>query len=85
MIQLKVLILCLLVSCNLFSQTDTIKKVVLSEQVAKQVVKDLLKGDICQERLLLKEEEIKNLTEQNEVLVEIIKTKGEKEDVSRQQ
>ena len=68
-------------SCNLFSQTDTIKKVVLSEQVAKQVVKDLLKGDICQERLLLKEEEIKNLTEQNEALVEIIKTKGEKEDV----
>ena len=72
MIQLRVLILCLLVSCNLFSQTDTIKKVVLSEQVAKQVVKDLLKGDICQERLLLKEEEIKNLTEQNEALVEII-------------
>ena len=68
-------------SCNLFSQTDTIKKVVLSEQVARQVVKDLLKGDICQERLLLKEEEIKNLTEQNEALVEIIKTKGEKEDI----
>ena len=53
-------------SCNLFSQTDTIKKVVLSEQVARQVVKDLLKGDICQERLLLKEEEITNLTAQNE-------------------
>ena len=68
-------------SCNLFSQTDTIKKVVLSEQVARQVVKDLLKGDICQERLLLKEEEIKNLTEQNEALLEIIKTKGEKEDI----
>lgn len=51
MIQLRVLILCLLVSCNLFSQTDTIKKVVLSEQVAKQVVKDLLKGNICQEKL----------------------------------
>ena len=81
MIQLRVLMLCLLVSCNLFSQTDTLKKVVLSEEIARAVIKDLLKGDICQERLLLKEEEIKNLTEQNEALVEIIKTKGEKEDV----
>ena len=81
MIQLRVLILCLLVSCNLFSQTDTVKKVVLTEKVAKQVVKDLLKGDICQEKLLLKDEEIQNLIEQNETLVEIIKTKGEKEDI----
>lgn len=32
-------------------------------------------------KTLLKEEEIKNLTEQNEALVEIIKTKGEKEDI----
>lgn len=53
----------------------------LSEEVAKAVVKDLLKGDICQQKLLLKEEEIKNLTEQNEALVEIIKTKEEKEEV----
>ena len=53
----------------------------MSEEVAKAVVKDLLKGDICQEKLLLKEEEIKNLIEQNEALVEIIKTKGEKEDI----
>ena len=68
-------------SCNLFSQTDTVKKVVLTEKVAKQVVKDLLKGDICQEKLLLKDEEIQNLIEQNETLVEIIKTKGEKEDI----
>ena len=68
-------------SCNLFSQTDTVKKVVLTEKVAKQVVKDLLKGDICQEKLLLKDEEIQNLIEQNEALVEIIKTKGEKEDI----
>ena len=81
MIQLRVLILCLLLSCNLFSQTDTVKKVVLTEKVAKQVVKDLLKGDICQEKLLLKDEEIQNLIEQNEALVEIIKTKGEKEDI----
>ena len=54
---------------------------VLSEEIARAVIKDLLKGDICQKRLLLKEEEIKNLTEQNEALVEIIKTKGEKEDI----
>lgn len=68
-------------SCNLFSQTDTLKKVVLNEEVAKAVVKDLLKGNVCQEKLLLKEEEVKNLIEQNEALVEIIKTKREKEDV----
>ena len=68
-------------SCNLFSQTDTIKKVVLSEQVAKQVVKDLLKGDGGQEELWVKGGESKKRIEQNEALVEIIKTKGEKEDI----
>lgn len=81
MTQLKLLIVCLLVSFNLFSQTDTIKKVILSEQVSRAVIKDLIKGDICQEKLLLKEEEIKNLIEQNEALVEIINTKEEKEEI----
>jgi len=35
----------------------------------------LVKGDICEKKLLLKDEEIKNLQEQNEELVSIIKIK----------
>ena len=57
------------------SQTDTIKKIVLDEKVGREVVKDLVKGDLCKQHLLLKEEEIKNLQEQNDELVEIIKIK----------
>ena len=75
MIQLRLLILLLLVSFKSFSQTDTIKKIVLNEKVAREVVKDLVKGDLCKQHLLLKDEEIKNLQEQNDELVEIIKIK----------
>jgi hypothetical protein len=63
------------VSYNGFSQNDTIKKIVLNEKVAREVVKDLVRGDICEKRLLLKDEEIKNLQEQNDELVTIIKIK----------
>jgi hypothetical protein len=63
------------VSFKGISQTDTIKKIVLNEKVAREVVKDLVKGDICEKKLLLKDEEIKNLQEQNEELVSIIKIK----------
>ena len=62
-------------SYNGFSQNDTIKKIVLNEKVAREVVKDLVRGDICEKRLLLKDEEIKNLQEQNDELVTIIKIK----------
>jgi hypothetical protein len=48
---------------------------VLNEKVAREVVKDLVKGDLCKQHLLLKDEEIKNLQEQNDELVEIIKIK----------
>jgi len=48
---------------------------VLNEKVAREVVKDLVKGDLCKQHLLLKNEEIKNLQEQNDELVEIIKIK----------
>lgn len=47
----------------------------LNEKVAREVVKDLVKGDLCKQHLLLKDEEIKNLQEQNDELVEIIKIK----------
>lgn len=62
-------------SYNGFSQNDTIKKIVLNERVTREVVKDLVRGDICEKRLLLKDEEIKNLQEQNDELVSIIKIK----------
>lgn len=68
-------------SCNLFSQTDTTKKIVLSESVAKAIIKDLLRGDICQERLLLKQQEVDNLKGQNKVLVNILSIKEEKEEI----
>jgi hypothetical protein len=63
------------VSYNSFSQNDTVKKIVLNERVTRQVVKDLVRGDICEKQLLLKDEEIKNLQEQNDELVSIIKIK----------
>lgn len=57
------------------SQTDTIKKIVLDERVGREVVKDLVKGDVCRQLLTLKNENIKNLQEQNAELAEIIKIK----------
>ncbi len=67
------------------SQTDTIKKIVLDERVGREVVKDLVKGDVCRQLLTLKNENIKNLQEQNKELVEIIKVKdsilSKKEDI----
>ncbi len=75
MTQLRLLILCLLVSFKAISQTDTIKKIVLDERVGREVVKDLVKGDVCRQLLNLKNENIKNLEEQNKELLEIIKVK----------
>ena len=57
------------------SQTDTIKKIVLDERVGREVVKDLVKGDVCRQLLTLKNENIKNLQEQNAELAKIIKIK----------
>ena len=62
-------------SFNAFSQTDTIKKIVLTEKVGREVVKDLVRGDLCKQFLILKDEKINNLQEQNTELVEIIKIK----------
>ena len=75
MTQLRLLILCLLVSFKSISQTDTIKKIVLDERVGREVLKDLVKGDVCRQLLTLKNENIKNLEEQNAELAEIIKIK----------
>ena len=80
MTRLKLLTLLLLVSFKSFSQTDTIKKIVLNEKVAREVVKDLVQGDICKKLLIERDEEIKNLQEQNDELLEIIKIKDSKFD-----
>jgi hypothetical protein len=63
------------VSFKGISQTDTIKKIVLNEKVAREVVKDLVRGDVCRRLLIIKDEEIKNLQEQNNELVEIMRIK----------
>ena len=62
-------------SFKAISQTDTIKKIVLDERVGREVVKDLVKGDVCRQLLNLKNENINNLEEQNKELLEIIKIK----------
>lgn len=38
-------------------------------------MKDIVKGDLCKQHLTIKEEQIKNLQEQNDALVEVIKIK----------
>jgi len=63
------------VSFKSISQTDTIKKIVLNEKVGREVVKDIVRGDVCRQLLIIKDENIKNLREQNNELVEIIKIK----------
>jgi len=75
MIRLGLLIPLLLASFSSFSQTDTVKKIVLNEKVAREIMKDVVNGDFCKKNLILKEAQIKNLKEQNEELVEIIKIK----------
>ena len=75
MIRLGLLIPLLLASFSSFSQTDTVKKIVLNEKVAREIMKDVVNGDFCKKNIILKEAQIKNLKEQNEELVEIIKIK----------
>lgn len=55
------MILCLLASFKSFSQTNTESKVVLSETVSREVIKDLVAGDACKKISALKSEKIKNL------------------------
>lgn len=43
------------------SQTDTIKKIVLTENIAREVIKDLVKGDVNKKIVLLQDKEIDNL------------------------
>jgi hypothetical protein len=74
-----------LMSLNCFSQTDTSKpinsdttKVVLSKEVAKQVVKDLIRLDGCQEELKLTQDKVIKLEEreaQKDTIIGLYKEK----------
>jgi hypothetical protein len=58
-----------------FSQTDTIKKIVLDEKIGREVVKDLVKGDVCKQLLILAQEKNDVLKKQNTELYSIIAIK----------
>ena len=75
MTQLRLLILCLLVSFKGISQTDTIKKIVLDERVGREVVKDLVRGDVCRQLLSLAQEKNDVLKKQTIELYSIIAIK----------
>ena len=57
------------------SQTDTIKKIVLDEKIGREVVKDLVKGDVCKQLLILAQEKNDVLKKQNTELYSIIAIK----------
>lgn len=72
-----------LTSLNCFSQTGTNKesdttKVVLTKEVAKQIVKDLIRLDGCQEELKLTQNKIIKLEEreiQKDTIISLLKDK----------
>ena len=72
-----------LTSLNCFSQTGTNKesdttKVVLTKEVAKQVVKDLIRLDGCQEELKLTQNKVIKLEEreiQKDTIISLLKDK----------
>jgi hypothetical protein len=63
------------VSFKSISQTDTIKKIVLDEKIGREVVKDLVKGDVCKQLLILAQEKNDVLKKQNTELYSIIAIK----------
>jgi hypothetical protein len=69
-------------SLNSFSQTGTnnidTTKVVLSSDVAKKIIKDLIKGDACQEELKLSElkiEKLKEINSQKDTMITLYREK----------
>jgi len=48
------------VSFKVTSQNDTVKKIVLSEKIGREVVKDLVRGDACIQILKEKNNQINN-------------------------
>jgi hypothetical protein len=68
------LIATLMIVFNSFSQTDT-SKICLETPVAKEVVKDLLKGDECKEILIITNQNIAILESQISIKDAIIENK----------
>lgn len=62
------MILCLLVTFNLISQSDINKKVILSESISRKVVKDLEDYDLLKVIESFQKERIKNLESQVSLL-----------------
>lgn len=75
MIKLKLLILCLLASFSLFSQNDTLPKVILTENQARSVIKDLIRLDALEETNVVLNKRIDNLLEKEAIYKEVITTK----------
>jgi len=69
------LILCLLVTFKVISQTDTNKYVILTHNQAKKNVKDLIKLDIYKKISTEQDKRIKNLLLNNVIFKEIIVNK----------
>jgi hypothetical protein len=63
------------VSFKSISQTDTIKKIVLDERIGREVVKELVRGDVCRQLLSLAQEKNEILKKQNIELYSIIAIK----------
>ena len=74
MIKLNLLILCLLVSFNLFSQND-IPKVVLTEYQARAVIKDLIRLDALETTNVILNKRIDGLLLKEVIYKEVITTK----------
>ncbi len=56
-----------------FSQTDTVRNnIILSEDVARKVVKDLIKLDGCEEEILLYQEKLSLVLDREEVKDSVI-------------
>ena len=77
--QLIISLLCLTMSFPIFSQSDTVNEtlVCIPTIQAKQVVRDLIKYDLCKmerDSLLLQVNDLNSIVEQNNILIDRFKT-----------
>ena len=76
--KLSLLILCLLVTCKVFTQNDTIKKnkyVFLTEEQAKANIKELIEFDALKEISFKQDERINNLKKTIDVYKDVLDNK----------
>lgn len=66
------------------SQTDTIKKIVLTDKVGREVIKDLVRGDANKKIVLLQEKQIDNLNNVISIKDSIIYHQKEYIDIQKQ-